>query len=291
MSTWSQHRHHRPPRVLVRIRTRSFVIGTLLLVAGVVPSPSCRWSSGGSTRRDPTRIAVAAAEPGLADSAAASIAALLNASSAATGVPAQNATDYVITAVGDRGRGPRRDGGRRLDRPARRRARASGESLFMLYTDENAGGRTATLSARRRPRSRSADRLDRLGVAPGDRATLFAPAEVEVPGRTPPRRGRRRSSGRHRPGHARLRHDDPDLHDDHHVRELGRHERGRGEVLAGHGGDPQRRHPVPAPGGQGARRRCRGLTQYVAVMAAGLVSLLLQAPVTSIVAGEAARRP
>ena len=110
--------------------------------------------------------------------------------------------------------------------------------------DNATGGRPARPGGHDRHRDR--DRLARLGVAPADQAGCSPRPSSASPGPTrlgPSRPQARPTCG---PGHARVRDDDPDLHDDRALRQLGRDERGRGEVVAGDGGHPQRRDAVPA---------------------------------------------
>ncbi len=165
---------------MVRVRTRTFMVATVLLVLGVVAISFLPLIIRQIDQGDASRIAVASDEPGLADGAAASIATLLNASSAAAGSPDPAPADFVVTAVDDidAARAETVDGdwsgllvvGRD----------PSGELTFDLYTDENASGRTPTLVRQAATAFAVADRLDRLGIAAGDRAALFAPAVVQV---------------------------------------------------------------------------------------------------------------
>ena len=164
---------------LVRARTRSFLFGTLLLVLGVAVISFLPVIIRQLDQSDSTSIAVSATEPGLAEKAAASMTTLLNAASGGT-LPAGATPDFTVTVVGDV------EAARAevvagtwsallaLDRAA------DGELGFVLYTDETAGGRTHTLVTQAATSLAVADRLDRLGIAEGDRASLFAPAEVEV---------------------------------------------------------------------------------------------------------------
>ena len=70
---------------------------------------------------------------------------------------------------------------------------ASGDLAFVLYTNDNATGRTAGLIRQASTAIAIADRLARLGVAPAEQANLFAPTEFGVawpdPARTGPTRG------------------------------------------------------------------------------------------------------
>jgi ABC-2 type transport system permease protein len=289
MSTWSNILTIARREYVVRVRTRSFAIGTLLLVAGValiafVPLIIRQIDEG-----DTTRIAVAADEPGLAASAAASIAAMLNASSLATGLPAQAATDFVVTAVDDlsAARAETADGDW-AGLLAIERA-GSGELAFVLYTDENAGGRTPTLVRQAVTAFAVSDRLDRLGIAPGDRAQLFAPAEVEVrwpdPDKTEPTQDLQAGISQDMLGFGMtilifmiiLMYGNwvaMSVVEEKSSRVM--------EVIL------NAATPFQLLAGKVVGVGSVAFTQYVAVVAAGLVSLLLQDPVTSLVAGAGA---
>ena len=191
MSTWSNILTVARREFLVRIRGRSFVIGTLLLVIGVVAIAYLPLIIRQVDQVDGTSIAVTAAEDGLAAAAAVTIGTALNASAGvATGGTASGTPDFLVTAVPDReaGRTEVVDGKYvallALDRVD------DGELVFTLYTNENAAGRIPTMVRQAATTFAVADRLDRFGVAPGDRAALFAPANLEVqwpdPARTDP---------------------------------------------------------------------------------------------------------
>ena len=191
MSTWSNILTVARREFLVRVRGRSFVFGTLLLVIGVVAIAYLPLIIRQVDQVDGTSIAVAADEDGLAEAAAVTIGAALNASAGL--VPSgssDDAPDYIVTAVDDL------DAARAEVVDGKRSAvlylgRADdGDLRFILYTNENAAGRVPTMIGQAATTFAVADRLDRHGVAPADRATLFAPASLEVqwpdPARTDP---------------------------------------------------------------------------------------------------------
>jgi len=162
----------------VRLRTRSFVFGTLLLVIGVVAIALLPVIVRYIDRQDATRVAVVVAADDLTTDPAATLTRLLNAPTTADADP-QAAPDYVVTLVDDADAG-RSDvmNGRyaalfAIDRTA------DGELSFTLYSNDTTG-RSATLAWQAANTIAVADRLDRLGVAAGDQARLFAPAQFTI---------------------------------------------------------------------------------------------------------------
>jgi ABC-2 type transport system permease protein len=289
MSTWSNIFTIARREYVVRVRTRSFAIGTLLLVAGVALIAFLPLIIRQIDQGDTTKIAVAADEAGLAEGAAVSIASLLNASSAATGVPDQAATDFVVTAVDDvdAARAETADGQWTGLLDIRREA--SGELVFVLYTDENAGGRTPALVRQAVTAFAVADRLDRLGIAPGDRATLFAPAQVEVrwpdPDKTEPTQDLQAGISQDMLGFGMtilifmiiLMYGNwvaMSVVDEKSSRVM--------EVIL------NAATPFQLLAGKVVGVGSVAFTQYVAVVAAGLLSLVLQNPVSTLVAGAGA---
>jgi ABC-2 type transport system permease protein len=165
---------------LVRVRTRSFVLGTALLVIGVAVIAFLPVIVRQLERVNPTRIAVVASEPGLATTAASTLSAALNAPTG-TGTPDPAAApDFVITVVPDLTAGRRAVGDGTFGALLGLERAASGQLAFTLYTGEPSTGRTAALIRQAATAMAVADRLDTLGVKPADRAALFAPAEFTV---------------------------------------------------------------------------------------------------------------
>ncbi len=165
---------------LVRVRTRSFVIGTLLLIAGVVVIAFLPVIIRGVDRVSSTKLIVVAQEPGLAASSAATLTTLLNAPSGTGSADAGATADFVVT-TGDDVDAARAavtagtyQGALAIERGA------SGELAFTLYADDNAVGRSPQVARQAVNAIAVADRLDRLGVAPAERAALFAPAQFAI---------------------------------------------------------------------------------------------------------------
>jgi ABC-2 type transport system permease protein len=174
----------------VRVRTRSFAWGTILLVLGVVVIAMLPVIVRQIDRTDATKVAVVATTDELATTAAASLSAMLNAP-AATGVPDKTGEpDFIVAVVPDvtAGREAVVAGTHAALLDVERGA--TGELAFTLYTNEVATGRTAALIRQAANTIVIADRLDRLGIQPTDQASLFAPAPFTVswpdPARTEP---------------------------------------------------------------------------------------------------------
>jgi ABC-2 type transport system permease protein len=164
---------------LVRARSRAFVIGTVLLVGLVVAvafAPALVERLGGS---NPTRIAVTATEAGLAQKLTDSMGPLLNGVTDGS-APSGLAGNFAITRGEgvDAARAEVVAGG--LDGVLDATRGADGSLTFTFYTSESSTGRTSTLVRQAANAFAIADRLDALGIAPSDRATLFAPAVLTV---------------------------------------------------------------------------------------------------------------
>jgi ABC-2 type transport system permease protein len=177
---------------LVRVRTRTFVLGTALLVIGVAVIAFLPVIVRQLERVNPTRIAVVASEPGLAETAATTLSAVLNAPTG-TGTPDPEAQpDFVITVVPDLAAGRKAVGAGTYGSLLDLERGASGQLAFTLYTDEPSTGRTAAILRQAATALAVADRLGGLGIKPADQAALFAPAEFAVtwpdPAKTDPTR-------------------------------------------------------------------------------------------------------
>jgi len=177
---------------LVRVRTRSFVLGTALLVIGVLVIAFLPLIVRQLDRVNPTKIAVVASEPGLAQTAAGTLSGVLNAPTG-TGIPDPGAPpDFVISVVPDVAAGRRAVVDGTYGALLSLERQASGQLAFTLYTNEPSTGRTAALTRQAATAMAVADRLDTLGVKAADQTALFAPAEFAVtwpdPAKTDPTR-------------------------------------------------------------------------------------------------------
>ncbi len=177
----------------VRVRTRSFVLGTLLLVLGVIVIALLPVIMGQIDRTNATRVAVVAPAEDLAARAATTMTALLNAQPGTGDGAGGGEPDFVVTVARDLDAARRDVVGGELGAVLAIERGPDGELEFTLYTNEPASGRTAGLIGQAATALAVGDRLDRLGVAPADQATLFVPAQLDVawpdPARTDPTQG------------------------------------------------------------------------------------------------------
>jgi ABC-type Na+ efflux pump, permease component len=164
----------------VRVRTRSFLIGTALLILGVAVIAFVPVIIRYIDRTDSEKIAVYVGPTDLTADPVATLSSLLNPPTT-TGQPAAGGPpDFVVTTVDDLA-GTRQEvvAGEYSALLAIERA-TGGELGFTLFTDDNATGRTAQLVRQASNAVAITDRLARLGIAPADQASLFAPADFGV---------------------------------------------------------------------------------------------------------------
>jgi ABC-2 type transport system permease protein len=165
---------------LVRIRTRSFLIGTVLLVIGVSVIAFLPVITRYIDRNDSQKIAVYVAPDAMTGDPVATLTALLNPPAATGGSAADATPDYVLSPVTDlaAGRAAVVDG---TYSALLGITRAPDDDLaFTLYTNDTTSTRTSPVIRQATTSLAIADRLSRLGVAPGDQATLFTPANFAV---------------------------------------------------------------------------------------------------------------
>lgn len=178
----------------VRVRTRSFIFGTALLVVGVVAIALLPVIVQAIDRADATRIAVAAETDTLASTAVATLDQLLNApTDGTTGGSSDNGRKtFNITVVKDPVAARDAVSAGKYSAALAINRSSGGELEFVLYTNDPSTGRTAALIRQAANAVAIADRLERAGVAPADRAAMFAPAAFRVswsdPKRTDPTR-------------------------------------------------------------------------------------------------------
>ena len=162
----------------VRVRTRSFVFGTAMLVIGVIAIALLPIIIRFVDQIDQTRVVVSAETQVESATAVATLDQLLNPPPSDSTTDGQ--ADYVITVVNgpDAARQTVLDGDASAGLAITRSS--TGELKFVLYTNDSSTGRTATLVGQAANAIAIADRLQRAGVAPADQATLFAPAQFQV---------------------------------------------------------------------------------------------------------------
>ena len=171
----------------VRVRTRSFIFGTALLVIGVVVIALLPVIIRYVDQHDQTQVAVSADSPATSAMAAATLNRLLN-PPAADG-SSDTSASYVVTVVDgpDAARAAVLDGNAGAGLAITRSG--DGELNFVLYTNDSSTGRTATLVGQAANAVAIADRLNRAGVAPADQATMFAAAQFQVESPDPDKTG------------------------------------------------------------------------------------------------------
>lgn len=160
----------------VRARTRSFIIATAFLaVAGVAVAlaPIAISWFGGETGQEKVGV-VSVADPPPAANPVGQLSGILNAS-AGEGTPG-----YAVEAVADE-----ETAREAVDEGELSAAvvidRGTDEDLaFVVVSNDGVGRRTPELLRQAVLALAISDRLDQIGVAPGDQATLFAPADVTV---------------------------------------------------------------------------------------------------------------
>ena len=167
----------------VRARTRSFVIGTLFLAvagAALVLAPiGIRWFEGDGK----TAVGVVdLADPPASFDPVSRLAILLNASAAS---PTGDEAGFDVTSSPDASVARDEVESGDLSAALVIDRTEAGELAFTVISKDPAGRRTPELLRQASFSLAIADRLDRLGVAPGDQAALFAPPEVDVETPTP----------------------------------------------------------------------------------------------------------
>ena len=179
---------------LTRIRTRAFVLGTALLMIGVIAvalAPILIRYVGGESAQ---RVAVWEGAGDVSVPIVPTLDALLNApTSTGDATGSEGGARFVVMEVADldAGRTGVSDGEYSAVLAVERGP--TGDLEFTIYTNESATGRTVQLVRQASNAVVIADRLERLGVDPAEQATLFLPAAYTVawpdPERTDPLRG------------------------------------------------------------------------------------------------------
>ena len=165
---------------LVRVRSRSFALGTLLLVLGVAVIaflPVIIRATEGMLAAD---IAVTSPDAALTTKAAATLDTLLNAPAGSEAQDPDKAPGFAVKAIEDVESGRRAVVDGTYDALLAIDRTAAGDLTFTLYTNQSVTGPTTLLVRQAVNSIAVADRLDTLGIAPAEQAHLFAPATVEV---------------------------------------------------------------------------------------------------------------
>jgi ABC-2 type transport system permease protein len=270
---------------LVRVRTRTFLLGTAILVIAVIAVAMLPVITRYVDQSAPQAIGVWVGTDDIASDPVADLERLLNAS-AAQATSGATAADFTVTRYPDLAvaRQGVMDGDLvaavAIDRPT------GGDLAFTLYTNESTPS-TERMAVLATTSISVGDRLDRLGVAPTDQAGLFAPADLTVSWPDPTKAG---------PG--------PDasqtgtdyllgfglsilifmlivLYGNWIAMSVVEEKSSRVmEVIL------NAATPFQLLSGKVLGVGAVALTQYAAILAAGIVALLLQAPIASTVLGE-----
>jgi ABC-2 type transport system permease protein len=174
----------------IRLRTRSFLFGTLLLLLGVLAIAFAPIVIKAIDQSNEQKIAVHVAATDLTIDPVTTLSALVNATTETGATPTDSKPEFVVNTVPELAAARRAviagdyaavlEIGRATD----------GDLTFTLYTDENATSRMAGLIRQASTSIAVGDRLERLGIEPGDQVSLFLPPAFGVdwpdPARTDP---------------------------------------------------------------------------------------------------------
>jgi ABC-2 type transport system permease protein len=164
----------------IRVRTRSFLFGTLLLVIGVLAIAFAPIIIEAVSRSSPQKIAVHVAAEDLRTDPVPTLSALINASTdTGTGSPAA-APEFVVSRVSDLAVARQAVVAGDYSAVLEIDRQAAGDLGFTLFTNEDATGRTAALLRQATTSIGVSDRLTRLGVNESSQAGLFVPSTFAV---------------------------------------------------------------------------------------------------------------
>jgi len=176
-----------------RVRTRSFIIGTLLLLAAVIAIAFAPIIIKAIDQTSEQRIAVHIAAADVQGDPVGTLSALLNASTDTGTASADSKADFAVVTEPDLTAGREAVVAGTYSAVLAIDRTTAGDLAFTLYTNDDATGRTAGTIRQASTAIAVADRLARAGVAPAAQAGLFAPADFGVawpdPERTGPTRG------------------------------------------------------------------------------------------------------
>jgi ABC-2 type transport system permease protein len=175
-----------------RVRTRSFIFGTILLVVSVVAIALLPVIVGFIDRNDTVKAAVHVSATDLATDPAATLSSLLNARPDDTSAVSRP-PDVVVTSVADLAAARQAVVDGTYSGVLEIARGADGDLVFTLYTNGNANSREGAIVRQAATSIAVADRLARAGVAPAEQATVFIPPAFKMawpdPSRTDPTPG------------------------------------------------------------------------------------------------------
>ena len=171
---------------MVRVRTRSFVLGTILLVGAVVAVALLPVIIRYVDRTETQEIAVYVAANDVAADPVASLEAILNAPTGPGSADPTASADFTVSEATDLAVARQAVVDGDLAAVLAIERSGEGELQFTLYSDDPTANRTALLAT---TTIAIADRLDRLGVDATEQAGLFEPAHLTVSWPDPTRTG------------------------------------------------------------------------------------------------------
>lgn len=163
---------------LVRVRTRTFALGTAILVIAVVAVALLPVITRYIDRSSSQEIGVWVGASDIASDPVADLERLLNAS-AAQATQGTTPADFQVIRYPTLAAARQAVTNGQLVGALGIERTAAGELAFTLYTDE-ASSSTQRMAVLATTSLAIADRLDRLGVAPADQVGLFAPSNLTV---------------------------------------------------------------------------------------------------------------
>ncbi len=169
---------------VTRTATRGFVISTLILVLAAVAVGLAPVVIGFIDRNSTEKVAVYIGAPDLRGDPVAALDAQLNApsASASAGVPAADTgkKDFTVTRAADLGAGRQAvlDGTSNALVDIERDA--AGQATFAVYVKDPGTSRTAALIRQAAASIAIADRLGQAGLSPSQQSQLFVPPQVTV---------------------------------------------------------------------------------------------------------------
>lgn len=173
-----------------RIHTRSFLFGTLILLLSVIAIAFAPIIVEAIDQSNQQKVAVHVTATDLQSDPVTTVSVLVNGAAGPNATTTAAKPDYVVTAVPDLAAARRAVIAGEYTAVLEIDRTSNGELAFTLYTNDNATGRTASLIHQASTSIAVGDRLARLGVVPTDQAGLFVPATFAVawpdPARTDP---------------------------------------------------------------------------------------------------------
>ena len=164
---------------LVRARTRSFVLGTLLLVVAVVAVALVPVIVRYFDRTETQQLGVWIGADDVGANSVNTLSVLLNAPTGLGAVDPGARPDVTVSQVPDLAAARQAVGDGDLKAVLAIERPSGGDLRFTLYSVDPSGSRQAQLVQQATTTIAIADRLDRLGIEPSDQASLFAPSSFD----------------------------------------------------------------------------------------------------------------